>query len=235
MGKKPIHAANTTWVPRTENPSGIGSSLAFGAATTILPEQVTTDVVIEELVETQKCQDISEQQAMDTNTTPLQTETVHNQEHEIHVQEDVHEAQILAEFHEETQATHVRTQALSAPQPTSPLITTSQSPVTHTNTFSMPIENVSNELITNDLERNHVPILSPVKKTNLDISSIVSTDNAQMDPVLSQDINFMQTWLAKAAASEEPFKEVVSKSQKKKNLQKITVKTRSRGPPPPFK
>ena len=215
MGKKPIQAAKATWVPRTENPSRIGSSLAFGAVTTILPEPVTAEVAIEELDETQNCQDISGQQARDTNTTPLQTETVLNQAHAVHVPEDVHEAQVQAD-HEVTQ---VRTpSAPSAPQPASPLITTSYSPVIHTTTFSMPIENVSDEVITNALERNHVPILSPVKKTNLDISSIVATDDAQMDPVLSQDINFMKTWLAKAAASEEPFKEVVSKSQKKKEF-----------------
>jgi hypothetical protein len=67
---------------------------------------------------------------------------------------------------------------MAVPQPTPMVITTSHSPVIHSNTFSMPIENVSDELIVNDLERNHMPVLSSVKKTNLDISSIVAPDDA---------------------------------------------------------
>jgi len=61
-----------------------------------------------------------------------------------------------------------------------------------------------------------MPVLSPVKNTHLDISSIVVPDNATIDPVLQKDLNFMQTWLAKAAETKTPFIEVVSKSQRKK-------------------
>lgn len=39
---------------------------------------------------------------------------------------------------------------------------------------------------------------------------------APVDPVQQKDLDFMQTWLAKAVVNEVPFKEVVSKSQKKK-------------------
>jgi len=98
------------------------------------------------------------------------------------------------------------------------------------------LENVSDERISFDLEENHSSILSPVKNKTLDISSIVAPEDAQIDPVLQKDINFMQEWLSKAAAIEVPFTEVVSKSQeKKKNLQKATYKTRSQGPRPTFK
>ena len=64
----------------------------------------------------------------------------------------------------------------------------------------------------------------------------MAPDGAPVDPVLEKDLDFMQIWLAKAAVNEVSFKEVVSKSQKKKkNLQKASYKTRSQGPLPPFK
>jgi len=105
---------------------------------------------------------------------------------------------------------------MPATLPTPMVIPTSHSPILQNNTFSMPFENVSNELIPYDLEGNHMSVLSPVKKTNLDISSIMALDDAQIDLVLQQDINFMQTGVSKAAASEVasevPLIEVVSKS-----------------------
>ncbi|KEH26717.1 DUF4283 domain protein [Medicago truncatula] len=78
-------------------------------------------------------------------------------------------------------------------------------------------------------------VLSPVKQMTLDISSIVAPEGSKIDPVLQKDLDFMHTWLSKAAATEVPFIEVVSKSQKKKNMQKIPYKTRSQGPLPPSK
>jgi len=45
----------------------------------------------------------------------------------------------------------------------------------------------------------------------------------------------MHTWLSKAVATEVPFTEVVSKSQKKKKYAKSSIKTCSQGPLPPFK
>lgn len=92
----------------------------------------------------------------------------------------------------------------------------SHSPTINGNTFSIQLENVSDEIVRNDLQENQEHILSPIKEKSLDISSIVAPDGAPVDPVLQKDLDFMQTWLAKAAVNEVPFKEVVSKSQKKK-------------------
>jgi len=44
----------------------------------------------------------------------------------------------------------------------------------------------------------------------------MAPDGAPVDPLLQKDLDFMQTWLAKAAVNEVPFNEVVSKSQEKK-------------------
>jgi len=66
------------------------------------------------------------------------------------------------------------------------------------------------------------------------VSSIVAHDDATVDPVLQKEMDFMQTWLAKAAVNDGPFTEVLSKSQKKK-LQKASYQTRSRGHIPPSK
>ena len=54
----------------------------------------------------------------------------------------------------------------------------------------------------------------------------MAPDSAPVDLMLQKDLDFMQTWLAKAAVNEVPFKEVVSKSQMKMNLQKVSYKTR---------
>jgi len=103
------------------------------------------------------------------------------------------------------------------------------------NTFSIQLENVSDEIARNGLEENQEHILSPVKEKTLDVSSIVAPDGAPVDLVLQKDLDFMQTWSPKAVVNEVPFKEVVSKSQKTKNLQKASYKIRSQGPLPPFK
>jgi len=43
LGKKQIQITKAKWVPRTDNPSGIGSSLAFGATQTITLEPVLVE------------------------------------------------------------------------------------------------------------------------------------------------------------------------------------------------
>jgi hypothetical protein len=106
--------------------------------------------------------------------------------------------------------------------------------VTPINTFSMQLHNVSDDIVKNDLEGNHESILSSVKEKTLDVSSIVAPDDVPVDPILQKDIDFMQTWLAKAYVNDAPFTQVVSKSQKKK-LQKASYQTRSQGPLPPSK
>jgi hypothetical protein len=96
----------------------------------------------------------------------------------------------------------------------------------------LQLVNVIDEIARNDIGGDHESVLSPVKETTLDVSSIVAPDDATVDPVLHNEVEFMQTWLAKAAVNNAPFTLVVSKSQKKK-LQKATYQTRSQGPPPP--
>ena len=66
----------------------------------------------------------------------------------------------------------------------------------------------------------------------------MAPEGALIHPIVQNDLNFMQQWLSKASENEEvPFTQVVSKAQKKKqiNLQQAPPKTRSRGPLPPFK
>jgi len=99
------------------------------------------------------------------------------------------------------------------------------------------ISNVSEDIVRTDVDY-HAHILSPVREETLDVSSIVAPEGALIHPIVQNDLNFMQEWLSKAAVNEEvPFTQVVSKSQKKKqiNLQKAPPKTRSRGTLPPFK
>jgi len=146
--------------------------------------------------------------------TSLQIETIQNQGEAIPIQEETHDAQ--------EEVVPVRLEAVPAVLPTPMVIPTSHIPVLQKNNFSMSLENVSDELIENNLEGNYIPVLSPVRNTHLDISSIVAPDNAKIDPVLQKDLHFMQTWLGKAAETETPFIEVVSKSQKKKKLTDFT-------------
>jgi len=148
----------------------------------------------------------------ETATASLQIETIQNQGEAIPIQEETHDAQ--------EEVVPVRSEAVPTVLPT-PMVT-SHIPVLQKNNFSMPLENVFDEIIENNIEGNYMPILSPVKNTHLDISSIVAPDNAKIDPVLQKDLNFMQTWLAKAAETESPFIEVVSKSQKKKEFTDFT-------------
>ena len=54
---------------------------------------------------------------------------------------------------------------------------TSHIPVLQKNNSSMPLENVFDEIIENNIKGDYMPVLSPVKNTHLDISSIVAPDN----------------------------------------------------------
>lgn len=118
----------------------------------------------------------------------------------------------------------------------SPMVThSSHRPVIHNHTFSMHLEKVSDDIIANNIEGNTIVVLSPVKNKTLDISSIVASEGSQTDPVLQKDLDFMRNWLSKAETTEVPFIEVVSKSRKNKNMQKVPYKTRSQGRLPPFK
>lgn len=107
-----------------------------------------------------------------------------------------------------------------------------RSPVTPNNSFSLQLVNVIDEIARNDIGGDHESAFSPVKETTLDVSSIVALDDATVDSVLHNEVEFMQNWLPKAAVNNGPFTPVVSKSQKKK-FQKATYQTRSQGLPTP--
>jgi len=212
LGKKHIQITKAKWVPRTDNPSSIGSSLAFGATQTITPEPVLVEEERERNDELQHDIHVFGHKETETTTASLQIETIQNQGEAILIQEETHDAQ--------EEVVSVRSEATHTVLPT-PMVT-SHILVLQKNNFSMPLENVFDEIIENNIEGNYMPVLSPVKNTHLDISSIVAPDNAKIDPVLQKDLNFMQTWLAKAAETETPFIEVVSKSQKKKEFTDFT-------------
>ena len=111
--------------------------------------------------------------------------------------------------------------------------TISPSPDITVNSFSMPLVNVTDEVVRNDLTY-HGPILSTVQ--NLDVSSIAADPNTTVHPTLRKEMDFMKTWLKQAVVNEEvPFSPVKSKAQKKK-LNKLNkaadYQTRSQGPPP---
>jgi len=103
------------------------------------------------------------------------------------------------------------------------------------NFFSVQLNNVTDEIVRTEFI-NDEPILTPVR--TLDVSSIAADPNAIIDPTLRKEMDFMQTWLDKAAAIEVPFPPVLSKSQKK-NMNKQTIdfqtKTCSQGPLPTAK
>jgi hypothetical protein len=65
----------------------------------------------------------------------------------------------------------------------------SHSPAINNNTFSIQLENVSDEIVRNDLEENLEHILSLIKEKTLDVSSIVAPDGASVDPVLQKDLD----------------------------------------------
>ncbi|KEH27899.1 hypothetical protein MTR_5g048840 [Medicago truncatula] len=60
----------------------------------------------------------------------------------------------------------------------------SHSPAITNNTFSIQLENVSDEIARNDLAENQEHILSSVKEKTSDVSSIVAPNGAPIDPVL---------------------------------------------------
>jgi len=118
----------------------------------------------------------------------------------------------------------------------SPIVTVNRNIDISQNSFSMPLVNITDEVVRNDLTY-HGPILSPAQ--NLDVSSITADPNATVHPTLRKEMEFMQTWLKQAAVNEEvPFSPVISKAQKKKlnKLNKVAgYHTRSQGPLPSSK
>jgi len=104
------------------------------------------------------------------------------------------------------------------PAATSPHLVTpiNRSPFTSNNTFSIQLNNVTDEVVRNDLGGDHESGISPVKEKTLDVSSIVAPDDDMINPVLHKEMDFMQAWLAKTVVNGAPFTQVISKSRKKK-------------------
>ncbi|AES64896.1 DUF4283 domain protein [Medicago truncatula] len=258
-GNKQVLITKTMWVPLKENPTGIGSSLAF--VTTTIPEPARVEEEFE--TETQNNSTVSSSLAFGGITIPeqvrfeeeIEAEPHHNSAAHVQKTTDVepvqyapqldlpnqHQRESTVDHSEaipvETQDinNHESTYVIPAAIPTPLVITTSLSPIIQNNNLSMQLENISHNRIPTDSEDHHSHILSPLKNKIPDISSIVAPADAQIDPVLQKDINFMQAWLSTAAATDKPFIDVVSKSKKKKNLQKALYITRSQGPRSPFK
>lgn len=104
---------------------------------------------------------------------------------------------------------------------------------TNANSYSMQLFNVTDDIVRTETIY-HEPILTPVQP--LDVSSIAATPGATIDPTLRKEMNFMQDWLNRAAETDVPFSQVISKSQKKKlNKNKVGYQTRSQGPLPSSK
>jgi len=64
---------------------------------------------------------------------------------------------------------------------------------------------MSDEVVRGDLGGDQESVLFPVKETTLDVSSIVAPDDTTVDPTLQRDMDFMQSWLAKADVNDVPF------------------------------
>jgi hypothetical protein len=215
-----VPAKKVTWVQIKDNPSGIGSSIAFGST----QQNVSPPIIVEEQTETIIVSPQPQQQSM--NTEELVQHTI-----EAALEVATLDHGTTSQDHGEECNAH----SDHIPATTSHLVTLiTCNPITLVNTFSMQLDNVSNEMVRNDMEGNHKFILSSVKEKTLDVSSIVIPDDVLVDSVLQKDIDFMQTWLAKAVVNDAPFTQVVSKSQKKK-LQKASYQTRSQGSLPSSK
>ena len=234
QGKKQAPTKKQIWTPTTENPSGIGSSLAFAGpqqdvtpamtAAVSPPQEPTAEVPPPTepttLVPTYTATAVPAHVTVQQDT--LTTNKHQDVQQEITLEVDNSDAHNVADTMEQTsdipiQAAMVHNTTLSQ------------------NFFSVQLNNVTDEIVRTEFI-NDEPIFTPVR--TLDVSSIAADPNAIIDPTLRKEMDFMQTWLDKAAAIEVPFSLVLSKSQKKKlNKQKVDfqTKTRSQGPFPTSK
>ena len=91
--KDETNITKAKWVPRTDNPSGIGSSLAFGATQAITPEPVLVEEERERNAELQHDIHVFGHKETETATASLRIETIQNQGEAIPIQEETHDAQ----------------------------------------------------------------------------------------------------------------------------------------------
>jgi len=227
MGKKQVPAEKVTWVPIKYNPSGIGSSVIFGSSKENDSEPINVDEETEVVPQQSMNSDVPFQKTIEAAPLEEETKNVPHPQHQstnsdIPVQIPLEAASLEATLEMDVASQSqgddniYHTDDISAVTPTIMVTPISHSPAITNNTFSIQLENVSDEITRNDLEENQEQILSPIKEKTLDFGNIEAPNGALVDPVLQKDLDFMQTWLAKAAVNEVPFKEVVSKSQNKK-------------------
>nr|ABD33226.1 non-LTR retrolelement reverse transcriptase-like protein, related [Medicago truncatula] len=227
QGKKQIPVTETTWVSRKENPFGIGSSLAFGAAVTppVADEEHTAAT---ENSHQQQLLIGNYQQTTETEATTAALVTGITTEYEVSIAALVTGTTSNAE--EDNAGSEVIPEVVQ-PQ----VVPLNCSFMNTNNTFGTTLHNLSVDVVRGNIDETPTHVLSPIKQITLDISNIVAPEGSKIDPVLQKDLDFMHTWLSKVGASEVPFIEIVSKSQKKKNVENVPYKTRSQGPLPPFK
>jgi len=198
-----VPTQKATWVPMKENPSGIGFSVAFGTTDKIVLELITVEEGTETILESQQIVPVQQS----SETEPLKdTLQLDNQNLEEEMLDHI----------DATPAANQGADRTDTPEGNPSLVVTHtfHSPIFQNHNVSMQLENVSDDIV--NLDGNTISVLSPVKNKTLDISSIVAPKGSKIDSVLQKDLDFMHTWLSKAAATEVPFTEVVSKSQEKK-------------------
>ena len=207
QGKKHVPVKKHTWVPTKENPSSIGSSLAFtrpqqevGTVPPVVQQQIEpplqrTDMAATKEVTHSEVADV--QQEIATSSVPVESDL--NEQQGTDIIDDTLVEEIILQ--------HENTTSRTSPVPTP---TVNRSIHLSQNSFSMPLINVSDEVARIDLAFQE-PILSPVQA--LDVSKIAAAPDATVDPTLRKEMDFMQNWLDKAAVNEDvPFTEVLTKS-----------------------
>jgi len=206
-------------VPLKDNPSDIGSSGAFQD-----PHIVPSPIVVENLENTS----VPQQQQTINEDIPLINST---------------STDAFIELEANLQATAATTQTVDEGTAQQMIVTAppQEIVVSHIdvskNSFSMPLNNVTDDVIRNELEviHEHESILSPVTDKTLDVSGIVVASDAHVDPTLQKEVDFMNNWMAQAAAIDTPFIPVNTKKKKGTTNSKASYQTRSSGPLPTSK
>ena len=224
QGKKPEPTKKQTWTPVTENPSGIGSSLAFAH-----PQQATpkSEVPLEPTAQVPPTIDPILEAASSppphdiTMTVPVQQDISLTSAKHLEV---VRVKQEILEVDNSNVQNYEVEENLEQPRdiPSDTVNSTALSQ----KSLNMQLDNVTDEHVRTKII-NVEPILTSVR--TFEVSSIAADPNAIIDHTLRNEMDFMQTWLEKAAATEVPFTPVNSKSQKKKlNKQKVDFQTKTR-------
>ena len=207
QGKKPEPTKKRTWIPVTENPSGIGSSLAFSRPEHAMPSEVPPAPA------PQVPPPVEPTQVAVSPPPPLEITTT------VPVQQDIsptslekHQEVVRVEQETlEADNSHVQSYEVeeNLEQPRDTPSDTVNSTALSQKSLNMPPDNDTDEHVRTEI-LNAEPILMPVR--TLDVSSIAADPNAIIDPTLRNEMNFIQTWLEKAVATEVPLTPVLSKS-----------------------